>query len=173
MSSDNCGGLFSILLPAAALAATDTAPPSQSPNASTEPAAERKHSIFILDWELAQISSAVFDLGQLLAELYLLLLFRERQEMRALIDAFLTSYGPVAKKDAFDVVIHCGVHLMVWPWRVPGWEEGWEEKMRMGKGENAGTRMEECVGFGRALVGKALSGDEAWFGKGVFGRLFR
>jgi len=103
----------------------------------------------------------------MLAELYLLLHFRAAASIPLITDAFLASYGPLPKEDALDVMIHCGVHLMVWPWRVRGWEEGWEEKMRMGKGEGGRTRMEECVGFGAELVRRAVGGEEGLF-RGLF-----
>ncbi|MCJ1244568.1 hypothetical protein MMC30_001766 [Trapelia coarctata] len=159
-----------IILPATLLTET-TSPPSS-------------HSILILDWELIHLSSIVFDLGQMLAELYLLLCFRARQEVTVLIDAFLEAYGRVQRREAEDVMVVCGVHLMVWPWRVPGWDEGWEEReggrgKEVGEGgeergevESGETKMEGCIRFGRTLVQNAMSGDESWFREGVFRKLF-
>lgn len=90
-------------------------PVEQSSSQRTTGRAEGSYSIQFLDWELCHLSSFVFDLGQMFVELYLLLHVRSSQAVPLIIDAFLTAYGPIDKQDAFNIMIHCGVHLMVWP----------------------------------------------------------
>ena len=95
-------------------------PAEQCPSQRTTGRAEGSYPILILDRDLCHISSFVFDLGQMLVELHLLPHVRSSQAVPLIIDAFLTAYGPIDKQDAFNVMTHCGVHLTVWPWRVPG-----------------------------------------------------
>lgn len=120
-------------------------PVEQSSSQMTTGRAEGSYSILILDWELCHISSFVFDLGQMVTELYLQLHFRDSQAVPLVIDVFRTAYGPIDKQDAPNVTIYCGVRLMGWPWWVPGWENEMQmERKCVEEGEE--SRMEKCVG---------------------------
>ncbi|KAI9682237.1 MAG: hypothetical protein M1817_000291 [Caeruleum heppii] len=116
-------------------------------------------SVFVLDWEICQVSSFVFDLGQMLAEMYCLWHFRRSRSSRVILESFLSGYGAIEERSALDILIVCGVHLIVWPWRVPGWGNA--------------AQMEECITFGRELVDNAYHGRVDFFRAGPFGSMFR
>ncbi|KAI9840651.1 MAG: hypothetical protein M1838_003953 [Thelocarpon superellum] len=64
-----------------------------------------ERQVVIIPWELCQISSIVFDLGQMLAELYRPYHFRNSQPSLVLIDEFLKAYGHLELSQPFDVLI--------------------------------------------------------------------
>ena len=78
-------------------------------------------SVFVLDWKLCHVSSFVFDLGQMFAELYLLRHFRGLQSISTILSSFLAAYGWISADDCLNIMIHCGTHLIFRPWRVSGW----------------------------------------------------
>lgn len=114
--------------------------------------------LFVIDWELSHIGCLAFDLGQMFAELYLLTHFRSMPAGTGIISAFMTGYGELDDDMAFRVALHFGVHLVVWPPRVPGW----------GKGEI----MERCVEFGRDCCINAWNEDKEWFRGGALDSIF-
>lgn len=114
--------------------------------------------LVVIDWELSQLSSRAFDLGQCFAELFLLKHFRSIQAGSDMISAFMTGYGSLNEDMAFRVALHFGVHLIVWPCRVQGWGEG--------------AIMEKCVEFGRDCCEHAWKKDKEWFRGGALGALF-
>lgn len=77
--------------------------------------------MFIIDWELSHLSSIAFDIGQMLAELYELKLFKDIDAGTWLMESFMLGYGKIHDELAFDIAIHMGVHLIVWGSRVEGW----------------------------------------------------
>lgn len=77
--------------------------------------------MFIIDWELSHLSSIAFDIGQMLAELYELKLFKDIDAGTWLMESFMLGYGKIDDELAFDIAIHMGVHLIVWGSRVEGW----------------------------------------------------
>jgi hypothetical protein len=117
-------------------------------------------SLAVLDWELCHVSSPIFDIGQMFAELYLLYHFRQRQCIAGIVKSFVDSYrqiNPLHETDAFDIMLQCGVHLIVWPWRA-GWERG--------------AVMDNCITFGRDVLQHAYENNASWFSNGIFGSLF-
>jgi hypothetical protein len=70
----------------------------------------------------------------------------------------MLGYGPVDDDMAFHIALHFGVHLIVWPCRVPGW----------GKGE----LMEKCVELGKDYCKHAWKKDRKWFKGSVLDALF-
>lgn len=116
-------------------------------------------TVFILDWELCHVSSYIFDLGQMLAELYFLYHFRSSPCIPILLNNFLSGYGNIDNRDAFNILIHCGVHLVVWSWRTPGL--GNEGQIR------------ECVQFGHDIIHHAYTCNSHWFVTGIFHHFFK
>jgi thiamine kinase-like enzyme len=114
--------------------------------------------ILVIDWELSQIGSRAFDLGQCFAELYLLAHFRSIEAGSQLISAFMAGYGPIDEDLAFRIALHFGTHLIVWPCRVPGWGEG--------------EIMEKCIEKGRDYVQRAYTKDIEFFRDGVLDKVF-
>jgi hypothetical protein len=107
---------------------------------------------------MSHIGSPAFDLGQCFAELYLLKHFRSIEASTHLISAFMDGYGKLDDEMAFRVALHFGVHLIVWPCRVPGWGEG--------------EIIEKCVAFGRDCCTHAWKRERQWFKGSVLDKVF-
>jgi hypothetical protein len=114
--------------------------------------------LFVVDWELSQVSLPALDLAQMLAELYLLKHFRDIDTAVTMMEAFIDAYGPIGYEDALLVAIGFGTHLVVWPWRVQSW--GDEESF------------EKAVEIGRDFIVNAQKRNTKWFLGGVLERLF-
>lgn len=85
------------------------------------PDGDEEVEMFIIDWELSHLGSVAFDIGQMLAELYELKLFKDIDAGAWLMEAFVKGYGKIEEAVAFEIAIHMGVHLIVWGSRVEGW----------------------------------------------------
>ncbi|KAF6814382.1 phosphotransferase enzyme family protein [Colletotrichum sojae] len=77
--------------------------------------------LFVVDWEMFQLSLTSLDLGQMIAELYQLKLYKNTDADLWLIQSFMRGYGPVSDEFAFRVLLHAGVHLVGFGSTVPGW----------------------------------------------------
>ncbi|KAH8686692.1 kinase-like domain-containing protein [Ilyonectria robusta] len=112
----------------------------------------------IIDWELAQLGVRPLDLGQMIAELWQLKLYKDIDAGDWLIEAFAGGYGSLSSDDAFRAIIHVGVHLICFGSRTPGW----------------GTPEQgvELVETGKEVLLKAWGKDREWFKGHVLGSLF-
>jgi hypothetical protein len=110
-----------------------------------------KTTVFIVDWEMCQLGAPAVDLGQMIAELYELVLFKGMDEGRWLIEGFVEGYGHVDDHDefAFRTALHVGTHLVAWGGRVPGW--------------GSETQVQQVVGVGKEVILHAWHKDRAWF----------
>ncbi|KAL1732093.1 kinase-like domain-containing protein [Schizophyllum commune] len=77
-------------------------------------------SIQVVDWELAKTGIPELDVGQFLAEMYLICRFdlEARRVASATARAFLGAYRGLHAVDPRTATIHCGVHLIAWTPRV-------------------------------------------------------
>ncbi|CAI7622582.1 unnamed protein product [Penicillium glandicola] len=116
-------------------------------------------TMFVVDWELAQIGSRALDLGQMIAELYETKLFKNVNGGVWIIQGFLEGYGALDDELAFRTAIHVGVHLVCWGSRVPGW--------------GTPKQIEEVVRVGRDLIVNGWRKDKAWFLEGTLSCLFK
>jgi hypothetical protein len=83
--------------------------------------------IRIIDWEMAQIGVRAEDLGQAIAELWQLKLYKKIGAAQWIIQGFVDGYGKVNSDFMFRVLIHVGAHLICIGSTTPGWgtpEEG-------------------------------------------------
>jgi len=94
--------------------------------------------LFIIDWELSQVSFLAFDLGQMFAELFELKHFKDIDAGIWLIESFMRGYGELNEETAWQVLVHIGTHLICWGSRVVGW--GSEQQVA------------DLVGIGRDLI---------------------
>jgi len=78
-------------------------------------------NIYVVDWEFAQFSLPAFDIGQMVAELYMLDHYKSISAGVWLITGFMEGYGEIEKNLAYQVAIHAGVHIIVWGNRTPGY----------------------------------------------------
>ncbi|KAL4955564.1 kinase-like domain-containing protein [Aspergillus filifer] len=81
--------------------------------------------LLITDWEMAQVGPLALDLAQMIAELYMLKLFKGIDAGIWLMHGFIRGYN---EEIAFRILIHVGVHLVFWGSTVPGW--GSEEQVK-------------------------------------------
>ena len=68
------------------------------------------------------------------------------------------AYGEIPAEDAWEVALHFGIHLVVWPCRVPGW--------------GSRAQIERCLVTGREFVEGAWGKERAWFEGSVLESLF-
>ena len=78
-------------------------------------------SIQVVDWELAKTGIPELDVGQFLAELYLICRFDTEAGVAAaaMARAFWGTYRGLHAFNLQAVTTHCGVHLIAWTPRVP------------------------------------------------------
>jgi hypothetical protein len=115
--------------------------------------------VFIIDWEMCQLGVRPVDLGQMIAELYELSLFKNMDEGKWMIDGFAAGYGETDEAVAFRTAIHVGTHLICWGSRVPDW--GSAEQVR------------EVVAKGKDLILRAWHKDRDFFEASDLACLFR
>lgn len=122
---------------------------------------ERK--LHIVDWELCKFASRHFDLGQMLAEMYLPFHFYGNEASLAMIDAFIATYTRLSLYDkteeqlldvVFKTMMHFGGHLAVWP-RLTGWPA-----------ENG--KVDSCIEFGAECIRKGWEKDVEFLKSGIF-----
>lgn len=105
----------------------------------------------VVDWEMARRGPVWCDLAQMCAELYLPYHFYGVAAAVDLLDAFLRAYGPLDADTARRLVVHFGVHLVVWPCRVvPSW----------GGGDPA--VLDDCIRVGAEFVEHGWRRDWHW-----------
>ncbi|TAQ90625.1 hypothetical protein B7494_g1036 [Chlorociboria aeruginascens] len=68
--------------------------------------------IYIIDWELSTFGHVAFDLGQMFADLYELVHFKDIAAGTWIIEGFMDGYGEMEEETAFRVAIHAGMHLI-------------------------------------------------------------
>lgn len=110
---------------------------------------ESATTVFVIDWEMCQIGHRALDLGQMIAELYEMKLFKNLECGLWIIEGFLEIYGFLSDEMAFRTAIHVGVHLVTWGSRVPGW--------------GSPQQIEDVVTVGRDLIVQGWMKNKAWF----------
>ncbi|KAH6663975.1 kinase-like domain-containing protein [Plectosphaerella plurivora] len=124
--------------------------------------AESDGPIFVVDWEIAQFGLPSFDLGQMIAELYALWLYRGNEAALVLMESFIDTYmqnSGLGEDFAFRAALQVGAHLVCITTGFPGW--GTHEEL------------EPVVRVGRDILIHAWRRDRAWFEGGKLQGLFR
>lgn len=127
------------------------------PDAPIEP--DRQVPLFVIDWEMCQLWKPQLDLGQMIAELYELYLYKNIDAGLWLIEGFLAGYGFVDDDFAFRTVLHVGTHLVGFGTIVPGW------------GDTEQTRT--VLQIGKDIIVSASKKDREWFEAHDLAPLFR
>jgi hypothetical protein len=89
----------------------------------------------VVDWEMAQLGIRSEDLGQLIAELWELKLYKSIDSALWIIEGFVQGYGKFDTDFAFRALLHVGAHLLCIGSSTPGWgtlEDG-EQVAAIGK----------------------------------------
>jgi hypothetical protein len=114
--------------------------------------------VFVIDWEMAQLGVPNQDLGQMIAELYELKLYKDIEAGMWLVEGFVNGYGKVSEDFAFRTAIAVGTHLLAFGTSVEGW--------------GTPDQVQEVARTGRDLIVKSWSKDRSWFETGELRLLF-
>ncbi|KAM7194682.1 Protein kinase-like domain containing protein [Naviculisporaceae sp. PSN 640] len=100
----------------------DRAIPADEPGKAPSAQAAFNVPMFVVDWEVTSFGMPERDVGQMLAELYMLNKFRDIKAGDWIIEGFMKGYGKLAEeRDAFRTLMHIGAHLIVIGGTVEGW----------------------------------------------------
>ncbi|KAI1465003.1 kinase-like domain-containing protein [Daldinia caldariorum] len=114
--------------------------------------------IFVIDWEMSQIGKPSLDVGQMIAELYELKIYKGKAAGLFMTQGFIEGYGPVSEDFAFRTAIQVGAHLISFGMSVQGW--------------GSVEQVEECGRFGRDIITHAWEKDRRWFEESDLACLF-
>lgn len=126
------------------------------PNAPVEKGSDIP--VFVVDWEMAQLGVPSLDLGQMIAELYELWLYKSRNAGLWIIQGLVDAYGIASEGFAYRTAIQVGAHLICFGTSVQGW--------------GTPEQVENVARIGRDLIVKAWSKEHAWFEGGDLSCLF-
>ncbi|KAL4815859.1 kinase-like domain-containing protein [Aspergillus spinulosporus] len=109
------GKLSSIILPITALQDLEK-DPKPDPDAEDDP----RHipcpqsTLLVTDWEFAQYGPHAFDIGRMVAELYILHHYQGIEAASSMLEGFLDGYEHITMETSYRMLIHIGVHFIVW-----------------------------------------------------------
>ncbi|KAB5566758.1 kinase-like domain-containing protein [Coniochaeta sp. 2T2.1] len=113
-----------------------------------------RRSASVVDWEVLSLGVPARDLGQMLAELYMLKHFKDIDAGLWMMREFVKGYaeatnGIFEDETAFRIAIHLGMHVIVIGGSVPGWGS-LEDVVRV-------------VTLGKEIIIRAWKKDGTWF----------
>ncbi|KAI3336528.1 kinase-like domain-containing protein [Xylariaceae sp. AK1471] len=114
--------------------------------------------MFVIDWEMSQIGVPNLDIGQMIAELYEMKLYRNVTAGVWMVQGFVEGYGSVSEDFAFRTAIQVGAHLVCFGTSVQGW--GTPEQVEM------------VARTGRDIIVHAWQKDREWFQRNDLACLF-
>jgi hypothetical protein len=114
---------------------------------------QRPIPLFDIDREACQLGLRAFDIGVLLAEVYMFRLYKDARAALWMIGGFVAGYDKDSADPtddfAFDIALHRGVHPVCWGGAVPEW--------------GPKKQAEEVARFGKEIVVHGLGKDREWF----------
>ncbi|KAI0016956.1 kinase-like domain-containing protein [Xylariomycetidae sp. FL0641] len=114
--------------------------------------------MFVVDWELASLGVPSLDVGQMMANLYQVKLYKNITAALWMIQGFVEGYGRTDEEFAFRTAIQTGVHLVAFGNQVSGW--------------GTPEQIEKSIGIGKDIIVHAWRKDKAWFEGGELACLF-
>ncbi|KAF2114307.1 kinase-like domain-containing protein [Lophiotrema nucula] len=123
-------------------------------------------TLYIIDFEFAQLSHRSLDLGQIVGDIYERDLLpsspRASPLSLPLLQAFIAGYGPLSEDLAYRTAIHAGIHLIgVLTRRDPSTAWLWPRE-----------EVEGLMSVAVCWIVKGWQRDGGWFGDSVLARLF-
>ncbi|KAK4448769.1 kinase-like domain-containing protein [Podospora aff. communis PSN243] len=115
-------------------------------------------SVFVVDWEVTSLGVRVRDVGQMMAELYMLQLFKQIDAGGWMVEGLLAGYGKLSEDEAFRIAIHVGCHLIVIGGTVPGW--------------GSSEHVDRVVAVGRDMIVNGWARNKGSFEGTVLGNMF-
>lgn len=107
---------------------------------------------------MCQLWKRELDLGQMIAELYELTLYKDIQAGLWLIDGFVSGYGFMDDDCVYRTLLHVGTHLVGFGSSVAGWGTP-EQSQHVAK-------------TGRDIILRSWQKDRDWFGQHDLASLF-
>ncbi|KAI3320121.1 kinase-like domain-containing protein [Xylariaceae sp. AK1471] len=84
----------------------------------SDPSLESQHpsgaKLFIVDWEFAQFGYSVYDIGQMIGDIYERKHFSGADGAVPAIEGFIKGYGRLDNELAFRIAIHAGIQMIGW-----------------------------------------------------------
>ena len=114
--------------------------------------------VLVVDWEMAQLGVRSLDVGQMMAELYELWLYKRLGAGLWTARGLAEGYGPVSERFAFRTAVQMGAHLVCFGTAVPGW--------------GTPAQVEAAARTGRDVIANAWQRNRAWFDRGDLAFLF-
>ncbi|KAK4210543.1 kinase-like domain-containing protein [Rhypophila decipiens] len=126
-------------------------PEPEASSSATSSTSNKPMDVFVVDWEVLSLGIPQRDVGQMIAELFMLKLFKDIDAGEWIIKGFLKGYGRFKTvQEAFRTLIHIGAHLVVIGGTLPGWADK--------EGD-----VERVVELGRDMIFRGYAQDRHWF----------
>ncbi|KAJ0318302.1 hypothetical protein COL5a_010760 [Colletotrichum fioriniae] len=119
---------------------------------------DEHNRLLVVDWEMCQLAVKPLDLGQMIAELYELKLYKDMEAGIWFIQGFVSGYGVMDADFAFRTLLHVAVHLIGFGTTVQGW--GTQDQAKAVASE------------GREILKNAWAKDRGFFEKHPLGCIF-
>lgn len=107
---------------------------------------------------MAQLGVPSLDLGQMLAEMYELWLYKRVRAGLWMMEGFVEGYGAVTEASGLRTAVQLGAHLVCFGTSVPGW--------------GAPEQVQAVARAGRDIICHAWRKDMIWFESGELACLF-
>lgn len=114
--------------------------------------------IRVVDWEMTQLGIRPVDVGQMMAELWQLKLFKDIDAGEWMLKGLAEGYGGMDDKAAFRAILHISVHLIGIGSTTPGW--------------GTAEQIEKVILVGKEVMLGAWKQERAWFKGHVLECLF-
>jgi hypothetical protein len=114
--------------------------------------------VFVIDWEMSHQGVPNLDVGQMIAELYEIWLYKKITAGLWMVQGFTEGYGKVGEDFALRTAIQLGCHLVNFGTSAPGW--------------GTPEQVEGVARTGRDIIINGWQKNRSWFESGELACLF-